>query len=72
MEDNILSGESKHSKLSSPRHLPSGTETSAIQYMGTGRKRLQKSNIFQQLIFSKSGNEIFPFFSLLCDVCRSE
>ena len=72
MEDNILSGESTHSKLSSPRHLPSGTETAAIQFMGTGRKRLQKSNIFQQLIFGKSGNEIFPFFSLLCDVCRSE
>lgn len=72
MEDNVLSGESKHSKLSSPRHLPSGTETAAIQFMGTGRKRLQKSNIFPQLIFSKSGNEIFPFFSLLCDVCRSE
>ena len=38
--------------------------------MGTGRKkRLQKSNIFQQLVFSKSGSEILQFFSLLCDVC---
>lgn len=30
------------------------------------------TDILQQLIFSQSGNEIFPFFPLLRDVCRSE
>ena len=35
-------------------------------------KETSKVNIFQQLIFSKSGNEIFLFFSLVCDVCRRD